>query len=51
MNSIMMIPQKTDYTIDEQKKVMLKEIEKVRVECASDIKELRSYIHTLHTDI
>ena len=51
LNSLMMLPQKTEYIVSDVKKELIKIIEAQAIENKGEIKELRSYIHTLHSDI
>lgn len=51
MNSLMMIPKKSEYLMDEVKKEILEAIVQIKSEYQSDIKELSSYMQTLHTDM
>ena len=51
MNSLMMIPKKTEYLIYEVKKELTQTLQDSKKESLSEIKELRDYIHTLHTEV
>ena len=51
MNSLMMMPKKAEYLVTEAKKELVKMMSKVKVEYESEMKELKSYMQTLHTDI
>ena len=46
-----MLPKKTEYMVSEMKADLVKTVEKSRELNLGDIKELKSYIHTLHGDI
>ena len=44
MNSIMMLPKKVEYLVDEAKKEINKKNEDLKMDCAGNLKELRDYI-------
>lgn len=51
INSLMVIPKKTEYLVDEVKKELNNCLEDAKKENRSEIRELRDYIHALHKDV
>ena len=51
INSLLVGPKKTEYLVGEVKKELLAVHSVLRKEMDSDMRELRNYIHTLHTDV
>ena len=51
MNSIMMMPKKVEYLVEEAKKDLVARIANVASESQGNVKELRDYIQTLHSEI
>ena len=51
MNSIMMMPKKVEYLVEEAKKDLVARIAHVASESQGNVKELRDYTQTLHSEI